>query len=64
MKYMIILTYSKEIYDYTGNNQDHWIRNKGFKEKFGSPTGRTFNRLATKDINTWNMTYNIESTAV
>jgi hypothetical protein len=40
------------------------IRNKSFKEKFGSPTRKTFNRLAAKDINTWNMTYNIESTAV
>ena len=53
-----------EIYDYTGNNQGHWIRNKRFKEKLGSPTTKTFNILATKDINMWNMTYNIESTAV
>lgn len=52
-----------EIYDYTGNNQDHWIRNKRFKEKFGKPTRKTFNRLATKDINTWNMSYSTESTA-
>jgi len=53
-----------EIYDYTGNNYGHCIRNKRFKEKPGNHTRKTFNRLATKDINTWNMSYSTESTAV
>ena len=42
----------------------HWISNKRFKEKFGYPTRKTFSKLATKDIHTWNMTHNIESIAV
>jgi hypothetical protein len=37
---------------------------KKLKEKFGSYTRNTFDRLTTKDSYTWNITHNMESTAV
>ena len=38
-----------EMYDYTGNNWSHWNSNERLKEKFGSCTGKTFDRFITKD---------------
>ena len=53
-----------EMYDCTSNNWSHWNSNKKLKEKFGSCTGKTFDRFTTKDSYTWNITHNTESTAV
>ena len=53
-----------EMYDHTSNNWSHRNSNKRFKEKCGSQTRKTFNRLTTKDNSTWNITHNGESTAV
>ena len=53
-----------EMYDCTSNNWSHWNSNEKLKEKFGSYTKKTFDRLTTKDSCTWNMTHNTESTAV
>ena len=53
-----------EMYDYTNNNWSHWNINKKLKEKFGSCTRKIFDRFITKDIYTWNITHNMESTAV
>ena len=53
-----------EMYDYTTNNWSHWNSNEKLKEKFGSCTRKTFDRFTTKDIYTWNITHNTESTAV
>jgi hypothetical protein len=53
-----------EMYDYTGNNWSYWGCNEKLKEKFGSCTGKTFDRLSTEDGYTWNSTHNTESTAV
>ena len=48
----------------TSNNWSHWNSNEKLKEKFGSCTRKTFDRFATKDSYTWNITHNTESTAV
>jgi len=53
-----------EMYDYTSNNRSHWNSNEKLKEKFGSCTGKTFDRFTTKDSYTWDITHNTESTAV
>ena len=53
-----------EMYDYTGNNWSHWNSNEKLKEKFGSCTGKTFDRFITKGSYAWNITHNTESTAV
>ena len=53
-----------EMYDYTSNNWSDWNSNEKLKEKFESCTRKTFNRFATKDSYTWNITHNTESTAV
>jgi len=53
-----------ETYDCNGNNWSQWNSNEKLKEKFGSCTGKTFDRFATKDSHTWNITRNTESTAV
>ena len=53
-----------EMYDYTSNNGSQWNSNEKPKEKFGTCTGKTFDRLITKDSYTWNITHNAESTAV
>jgi predicted O-methyltransferase YrrM len=53
-----------EMYDYTSNNWSHWGCNEKLKEKFGSRTRKTFDRLITKDSYTWNITHNTEGTAV
>jgi len=42
----------------------HWKSNKGFKEKFGRYTRKTFNRFTNKDGCTGNITRNTDSTAV
>jgi hypothetical protein len=53
-----------EMYDCASNNWGHWNSSKMFKEKFEEHTRKTFNRLTTKDIYTWNITHNTGSTAV
>jgi hypothetical protein len=53
-----------EMYGYTGNNWSHWNSNEKLKEKFGSCTGKTFDRFTTKDSYSWNSTHNTESAAV
>jgi len=52
-----------EMYDYTGNNWSHRNGNKRCKERFGSNNRNTFGR-STTDSCTWNITHNMESTAV
>ena len=46
------------------NNKNNNNNNNNNKEKFGSCTGKTFDRFTTKDSYTWNITHNTESTAV
>ena len=46
------------------NNNNNNNNKEKLKEKFGSCTGKTFDRFTTKDSCTWNMTHNTESTAV
>jgi hypothetical protein len=53
-----------EMQDYTRGNESHRNSNRRFKETFGSHTGKTFNRFATRGSCTWNITHNTESTAV
>ena len=53
-----------EMYDHTSNTWSHLDSNEKFKEKFGSCTRKTLNRFTTKDSYTWNITHNMESTAV
>jgi hypothetical protein len=52
------------MYDYTNSNWSHWNSNEKIKEKFGSCTRKTLDRFTTKDSYTWNITHNMESTAV
>ena len=52
------------MYGYASNNWSHWNSNEKPKEKFGSCTGKTFDRFTTKDSYTWNITHNMESTAL
>ena len=53
-----------EMYGCTGSNLSHWNSNQKLKEKFGSCTGKTFDRFTTKDSYTRNSTHNTESAAV
>jgi len=53
-----------EMYDCTSYNWSHWNSNGKLKEKFENCTGKIFDRFATKDSYTWNITHNTESTAV
>jgi hypothetical protein len=53
-----------EMYDYTSNNWSYWNSNEKLKENFARYTRKTFDRFATKDSYTWNITHNTESTAV
>ena len=53
-----------EMYDYTSNNWSHCNNNEKLKEKFGSYTRKTFDRFTIEDSYTWNITHNVESTAV
>ena len=53
-----------EMYNDISNNWSHWNSNEKLKEKFGSYTRKTFDRFTTKDSYTWNITHNMESTAV
>jgi len=53
-----------EIYDCTSSNWSHWNSSEKLKEKFGSCTRKTFDRFTTKDSYTWNITHNMESTAM
>jgi hypothetical protein len=50
----------------TANRPDIIIKNKKekLKEKFGSRTRKTFDRIITKDSCTWNITHKTESSAV
>ena len=63
-KYTDTTNVEPEMYDCTSNNWSHWNSNEKLKEKFGSSTGKTFDRFTTKDSYTWNITHNTESTAV
>jgi hypothetical protein len=53
-----------KMYDYNSTKWSHQNSNKRFKEKFGSSTRKTFKRFTTKDSCTWNITHDIESTAI
>ena len=48
----------------TGKIRATGLVTKGFREKLGNHTRKTFNRFITKDSCTWNITHNVESTAV
>jgi hypothetical protein len=39
-----------EMYDYTSNNWSYWNRNEKLKEKFGSCTGKTFDRFTIRQL--------------
>jgi hypothetical protein len=52
------------MYDYTSYNWSHWNRDEKLKEKSGSYTGKTFDRLTTLDSCTGNSTHNTESAGV
>jgi hypothetical protein len=53
-----------KMYVYTNSNWSHWNSKEKLKEKFGSCARKTLDRCTTKDIYTWNITHNTESTAV
>jgi hypothetical protein len=53
-----------EIYYHTGNNWRLRNSNVRLEEKFGDHTRKTFNRFATKDSCTGNITHSTERTAV
>ena len=53
-----------EMYDYSGNKWSHRNTYKTFKQKLRSHTMKTFNRLTTTHICTWNIAHNMESAAV
>ena len=53
-----------EMYYYTSNTWSHPNSNKIFKEKFGSRSSKTFDRLTTKDSCTQNNTRNAGGTAI
>jgi hypothetical protein len=59
----IIGNVEHEMCDYTGNNWSHRNRSKRFKEKFGSHIRKTFSSSLQKSY-TWNITRDMESTAV
>ena len=42
----------------------YWNSNVKLKERYGNCTGKTFDRFTTKDSYTWNITHNMESTAM
>ena len=48
----------------TGSNWSHQNNKTVFIETFGSHNRKIFNRLTTQDSCTWNVTHNMESTAV
>ena len=54
----------REMYDCTRKNWNYWNTNEKLKDKLGNSTRKTFDRSATKDSYTWNITHNTESTAV
>ena len=53
-----------EMCDYTSNNCGHQNSNKMFKKKFERPTRKICNRFTTKDRFAWNITHNMESSAL
>jgi hypothetical protein len=53
-----------EMYDYTRYNWNQGKSNDKLKEKSGSCTRKTFDRFATENSFSWNITHNTESTAV
>ena len=62
--YRDITNVEPEMYDCTSNYWSHWNSNEKLKEKFGNCTKHTLDRFTTKDSSTWNITHNMESTAV
>jgi hypothetical protein len=52
------------MHDYTSYNWSHWNSKEKFKKKSGTYTRKTFDRFATADSCTWDITHNTESTAV
>jgi hypothetical protein len=50
-----------EMYDYTSYNWNHWGCNEQLKVKSGSYTRKTFDRFATEDSYTWDITHSTES---
>ena len=63
-RYRDTMNVEPEMYDYTSNNWSHWNCNEKHKEKCGSYPRKTFNRFTTKTAILWNITLNMESTAV
>jgi len=63
-KYRHTMNVEPEMYDHTNNNWSHRNSNKKLKEKSGNCTRKIFDRFTTKDIYTWNITHNMESSAV
>jgi hypothetical protein len=53
-----------EMCECTGNIWCHRTGNRGFKDRFGSHSSRSFDRSTTTDSRTWNVTGNTESAAV
>jgi hypothetical protein len=63
-RYRDTMKVEPEMYNYTSYNWSHWNSNEKLKEISGSYTRKTFDRLTTEDSYTWNITHNVESTAV
>jgi len=62
--YRDVTNLEPEMYEYICNNWSHQNSNIRFKIKSGSYTRKIFNRFKTKDIPAWNITHNMEGTAV
>ena len=52
------------MYGYTSYNWSHWNSNEKLKGKLGNCTRKTLDGFTTKDSCTWNITHNMESTAM
>jgi hypothetical protein len=63
-RYRDTMNVEPKMYDYTSYNWSHWNSNEKLKEKPGSYTRKTFDRFTTENCYTWNVTHNMESTAV
>jgi len=48
----------------SSSNNNNNKNNEKLKEKFGSCTRKAFDRFTKRDSYTWNITHNMESTAV
>jgi len=62
--YRDVTNVEHEMNEYTCYNWSHQNSNIRFKVNFGSHTRKTFNGFNTKDSPAWNITHNMESTAV